>query len=72
MKVESRRLSDFLPGFGLGPILPCDLIYFRDLRPRQTREQIFQIIEWIETVPAATSKREPLVPRQRGVQGAEA
>jgi hypothetical protein len=57
MKVESCCLSDFLPGFGLGPILRCELIYFRDFRPRQTREQIFQIIESIEAVPAATSRQ---------------
>lgn len=58
MKAESRRLSGhFLLRFAPGPSRWRELLDLGDLGHRQTREQIFQVIERIDTVPTATAQQ---------------
>jgi hypothetical protein len=40
---------------GPGPFRGRELFDLRDFRRRHAREQIFQILEWIETVPPTTA-----------------
>jgi hypothetical protein len=57
IKVESRRLRDFLPGFGLGPGPRHELLNLGDLGHRQPGEQILQILKGIDPMPPTTAQQ---------------
>ena len=64
-EVEFDRLPTYSSGlsnrlllfFGLGPRRWRELLDLRDFRGGQTGEQVFQIIEWIDSVPPATAQQ---------------
>src|SRR5271165_2082890 len=56
-KISSCLRDYFHPGFGLRPRRRRELFDLTDLRGWQTREQIFQIIKRIDTVPATTAQQ---------------